>query len=640
MKITNLEINNFLTIGHADLKLSNKGLVLIQGENKADDSANSNGAGKSTIPDALCWALYGETARGIKGDLIVNRTAKKNAVVKVKIDDDGIEYDITRYRKHKEHKNRLFVSVDGIDKTKGTDKLTQDFLTELMGCSLDVFTSAVYSGQEKMPDLPGMTDKQLKVLVEESAGIDKLQAAHQVAKDKLKDIKAEMAILESTFDRGTSQLKFYEEDLTEALTKEVAWDINHKESQDNEKKKMAVVKKEYDELGDRVEAIDNDAIKTAIADVKDKIASIDSEKEQRDELAKEANAAESKLKMFVSELNRQKRALNDAVKAQADVEHKVGDSCGECGKIHTEEDLELLIKAGQERIDAKKKNISDSLPIGNKLKKASDSASERLKSFTAAMTDVTAEVARERDLNSELNAFNSLVKDKQAKREKLSDMIKIFKSNEAATNPHTATIRSHEKKVIGTKAGIEDCRDEMAKKDEEVQLHEDAVEVFGQTGVRAHILDTVTPYLNERTSKYLSTLSDGNIIAEWNTLTTTAKGELREKFNIAVTNDEGAESYQGLSGGEKRKARLAAAMALQDMVASRASKPIELFIADEVDHALDESGLERLMSILNDKATGKGTVLVISHNELSDWIREQATVTKEAGYSTVTGVLS
>ena len=104
-----------------------------------------------------------------------------------------------------------------------------------------------------------------------------------------------------------------------------------------------------------------------------------------------------------------------------------------------------------------------------------------------------------------------------------------------------------------------------------------------------------------------------------------------------MTHDEGGDSFAGLSGGEKRKVRIATAMALQDMVATRAEKPINLFIADEVDHALDDAGLERLMTVLDAKAKERGTVLVISHNSLSDWIAQVITVTKTKKVSSVTG---
>ena len=166
-----------------------------------------------------------------------------------------------------------------------------------------------------------------------------------------------------------------------------------------------------------------------------------------------------------------------------------------------------------------------------------------------------------------------------------------------------------------------------------------AVEVFGPAGVRAHILDTVTPFLNAKTAEYLTALSDGNLTATWTTLGKTAKGEIREKFNIEVNSVTAGDSFGSLSGGEKRKVRLACAMALQDLVASRATKPIDLFIGDEIDHALDPAGLERLMGVLEQKAKERGTVLVISHGDLTDWIRQVMVVTKSGGYSTVSGAL-
>jgi DNA repair exonuclease SbcCD ATPase subunit len=132
-------------------------------------------------------------------------------------------------------------------------------------------------------------------------------------------------------------------------------------------------------------------------------------------------------------------------------------------------------------------------------------------------------------------------------------------------------------------------------------------------------------------------LSDGNIQAVWSTLTRNAKGETKEKFNIEVTYEDGADGFGGLSGGEKRKVRLATATALQDLVATRATKPINIFLADEIDHALDDAGLERLMDMLNKKARERGTVVVVSHTNLSDWVDQIITVTREGKTSRVEG---
>ena len=245
--------------------------------------------------------------------------------------------------------------------------------------------------------------------------------------------------------------------------------------------------------------------------------------------------------------------------------------------------------------------------------------------------------ARQKVLQDELAEVEKLGHRRGSIERDIAMLKKSAKAILEAPNPHDATLALLQKQQAELMKQMTTATEKREEIEAEVELLEDAVKVYGPAGVRAHILDTVTPYLNDRTSHYLSALADDNIHAVWNTLTTNAKGELKEKFNIEVMNDKGAESFDGLSGGEKRKVRLATAMALQDMVASRATKPINIFIADEVDHALDESGLERLMTVLNEKAKERGTVLVISHNSLSDWIDEVITVTKEAGYGKVAG---
>ena len=137
MRIQSLSITHFMAIGHVEsLPLNDKGLVLIQGENLDDTSQKSNGAGKSSIADALCWALYGETARQESGDAVINRTAGKGTEVRLELlDETGARYRIRRYRKHRQYKNQLrlehFMEGEWQDLTKGSDKLTPVSYTHL-----------------------------------------------------------------------------------------------------------------------------------------------------------------------------------------------------------------------------------------------------------------------------------------------------------------------------------------------------------------------------------------------------------------------------------------------------------------------------------------------------------------------------
>ena len=190
MEFSRLYAKNFLTIGTASIELANKGLHLVQGVNDDDSSAASNGAGKSSLVDAICWALFGRTARDVKGDAVVNRTAKKECYVTLIMRNGDAIYTVTRYRKHSTGKNTLHLSVatdttPSVDLSKGTDAETQKEVERVLGCSYEVFMAAVYSGQEVMPDLPRMTDKTLKTLIEESAGLSRIERAYGIARGRM-----------------------------------------------------------------------------------------------------------------------------------------------------------------------------------------------------------------------------------------------------------------------------------------------------------------------------------------------------------------------------------------------------------------------------------------------------------------------
>ncbi|WEU67346.1 hypothetical protein [Xanthomonas phage JGB6] len=125
-----LNIQNFGAIKSGKIDLHQRGLVAIEGVIKGDPAAASNGAGKSSIVDALSWCFYGVTARGVTGDLIVNTKAGKDTLVTQYIAVDGVQYRVTRARKHSKFKNRLTLEVwnelemEWVSNTQGTDKLT------------------------------------------------------------------------------------------------------------------------------------------------------------------------------------------------------------------------------------------------------------------------------------------------------------------------------------------------------------------------------------------------------------------------------------------------------------------------------------------------------------------------------------
>ena len=107
-----LHIENFMSIGSADVSLANNGFVAVYGvNNNALDLAESNGSGKSSIWEALFWCLTGSTVRGAKD--IVNHFADDGCFVKLNFTIDNSEYEITRSKDHSTYKTNLKIFVDG-----------------------------------------------------------------------------------------------------------------------------------------------------------------------------------------------------------------------------------------------------------------------------------------------------------------------------------------------------------------------------------------------------------------------------------------------------------------------------------------------------------------------------------------------
>ncbi|EMM0022462.1 AAA family ATPase [Klebsiella pneumoniae] len=637
MKFLTLEVENFMALANAKVELDQRGLVLIQGVNAGDSSAASNGAGKSTLMNSLMWCIYGETSHGVKGDDVLSTGHEKNCRVKVTIEDEGKRYAIIRHRKHKEFKNRLIVRGEDGDMTKGKDSLTQEFVERLIGASKEVFMASIYASQEAMPDLPGMSDKNLKTIVEEAAGVDRLTKAYAIARERANAAAARMETTKTKMDACLSLVESAQNELESAKTSSEAWERDRSERLDvaradlvGAEVTLTEVEMELRSLPEQIRDTEN-----AIGKEREKLAS----KEEHDaKLVKVRGAiTDIRASIRITE-NIQKEAMQRAralkVKAE-EVNTKVGEPCPTCGKAYCVEDLSTVKESFVEQA---RSEISQAQASATSVAKYQEHLEKALKiesALVASTPDVSAIISRIERLTKELGTLRHREKEVVAVEALVararSEVDRITKE----INPFLAVIKRHEESLAANKSNYGVLKTELKNIQEQALLLDKARQVYSPAGVRSHILTSVTPFLNAQTAEYLNTLSDGNIVAEWSTMESTKKGEWRDKFNISVRKIGASKTFQTLSGGEKRKVRIACSLALQDLVASRASKNIELFIGDEIDDALDTAGLERLMGILEAKARERGTVMIISHKEMKSWFRETITVEVKEGRSYV-----
>ena len=201
VEFLNLHIHHFLSFDDSRIDLNNKGYCLIKGINKnPKDAARSNGAGKSTIANAISFALLGETLSGLKSNLS-NIYFDDGCYVELEFNIDGSHYKLLRSKDDSTYGTNLKIYVNHEDKSgKGIresqallDELLPDLTRELVGSVIllgqglpDKFTSNSPSGRKEILEHLSKSDfmiQDLKNRVEER--LTKLNSDDRIEDDAL-----------------------------------------------------------------------------------------------------------------------------------------------------------------------------------------------------------------------------------------------------------------------------------------------------------------------------------------------------------------------------------------------------------------------------------------------------------------------
>ena len=186
MRLRSAEVKNFLSVGDVEIAYENQGLVLVEGRNLDSETAESNGAGKSsTMSEPILWALFGITSRGVSGDDVIHSEAGKGTSVRLDFERGGHNYAVTRYRKHKEGKNGVVLMKDGVDVSRATTKETDLLIEQAIGIPQRVFLYTVLLGQGTARRFSQLTDASRKEIIEGVTGIRVFDTARKLAKQEV-----------------------------------------------------------------------------------------------------------------------------------------------------------------------------------------------------------------------------------------------------------------------------------------------------------------------------------------------------------------------------------------------------------------------------------------------------------------------
>jgi DNA repair exonuclease SbcCD ATPase subunit len=200
IKIKDLTVKNFMSVGNATqaINFNQEQLTLVLGENLdqgGDDSGSRNGTGKTTIVNALSYALFGTALTNIKKDNLVNKINSKNMLVTVEFEKDGKLFRIERGRKPNILKfyidDQEIENADVEDEGQGDSRETQKDIDELIGMSHDMFKHIIALNTYTEPFL-SMKSGEQRVIIEQLLGITLLSEKAEELKDQVRVTKDEI----------------------------------------------------------------------------------------------------------------------------------------------------------------------------------------------------------------------------------------------------------------------------------------------------------------------------------------------------------------------------------------------------------------------------------------------------------------
>lgn len=576
MRLVDIKIDNFLSVGSVNIDYRNQGLVLVEGMNHDEDSASSNGAGKSAcISEPVLWCLYGITSRGVKSDAVINAKYGSGTKVALTFEKGDKTYVVTRYRKHKSGKNTVTVSCGDVDISRATNDETDALIATIVGLSAQTFSYAVLLGQGMTRRLTSLTDAGRKEVIEGLTHTDAFDRARLLSKRTADTKSSEHS--NSVFESANLKQSIEDVDATLERLKQA----NKKEWEDRcaaAREAAASAKKELAEkepAAKKAQALVADAKKK----YDDAMPAIDGLGAQFSTVTSDLRVLESKIENLTAQRNKLKSGKCPTCLRSLDGDENktVGAAFNSAIAVLTKECTPL-------------RKMRESI---TSLRDAAVKAANGLKSSYEALH----------------NSNQGVIKEVAMLRGRLDqaqqNLTRLEKAPPKTSDPGLV----ERKKELVKQLEASDRKAAASKTESEVYQY--VTQVLRRA--RTAALTDAIEFLNARVGYYSKILTDGNISAVFGATVESKSGETLDKIGLAITTAGG--SYQSASGGEADRIDLAISFALHDLVSLSSGQTHSVFVVDEPANYVDSTGLARVRDLLEAKLEdGVETVLVASQN--------------------------
>jgi len=614
MRVLSLSAKNFwsfeeLNLDHA---IFDQGLHLIKGWNYDEDSAN--GAGKTAIPDAICYAFTGKIPRSVKVDELINKKKKKDLFVSMEVEDHGNIYKIERGRKP----TILNLTINGQQELgKDKDEL-QKVIENTLGLSYDIFVNSVYFCQNAKSRFVSASDGEKVKILTELISLDDFDKAYKIAHEALGTSSVGLEML-------SQKISFMTESKQKLEREYKSFEIAYEGFETDKKRKLDEKEVEIEKQSQAIKKIEEDvailenSIKEQSVDFDQKIQKY---KNKINILAEvhNLNSSYANRKSVLLELsNNKKREIEQLSSLEGD--------CPRCKQpINEEHQRKEIEKArGELRVlDQELQQILEKMTECKELLTFEPLVKEKIEKAERAKRDVQEKIRHKEMYLSNLESARGIWS------RLIGDLEKIGHE----TNRFWDLLKSCQESIKKVESELQKLNDEVKEKNESQQYYITLKDLY--KNIKYHVFDTVVNELNDNVNDYVQTLFNADVRVSFETETTDSKGEIKQKFSTSIVMDNVQRDFESLSGGEKKRIELAVSFALSNIVANRSHKTFNFMFLDEVFEGLDENGRELIVDLLNRLKQERENIFIIDHfNATKDLVDNTLSVEKRDGISKI-----
>ncbi len=564
-----LRYRNFLSTGNnfTEVDLQRSKTTLVVGH---------NGAGKSTMLDALSFALFGKPHRNINKPQLVNSINNKNCEVEVEFSIGSRVYKVSRGIKPA--KFEIYVDGTMINQSSHAKEYQKILEQNILKLNHKSFHQIVVLGSSSFIPFMQLSSQHRRDVIEDLLDINVFSKMNQLLKEKQSLLKDKL--------------------------KEVNYDL------ELAKDKMALQEKYIKE----VKALSNDQIE-------DKEIQINLSETSIDELQRENSASSDKIEEFTVGLEEGLKTQNN--KKQSLLQYKADFTNKASGLVKESkfyEDNDTCPTCSQEiDSDLKASKLNDAKEKAAELQVALDTIQVQAVEVDDKLEQLNNAAGSIRELTSCITGNNKEISRLQLLVQSLNDSINKIRGNDG----DVAVAQSELSKL---KSSREDLFEKRLEINENVNYNSVILEMLKDTGIKTKIIKQYLPVINQLTNQYLQTL---DFFVHFNldeSFTETIRSRHRDNF-----------SYDSFSEGEKQRIDLALLFTWRQIAKMKNSVATNLLMLDETfDSSLDHDGVGNLMKILY--TLGEGTnVYVISHKGeiLDDKFESKMEFIKDKNFSRV-----